>query len=162
MKKYSILAALIILVVIIINYDQETTPVVQYKVVKVLDGDSVMIADKDSHRVVELAYIDTPELDQQFGIEAKKWLLEQITGNNSFVEIRAVANSTKVVLLADGVNLNRTLVVLGYAWLDSETKQLPQTYLQDFKRVQDNKIMLWSLPEYQRIPPWIWREDSLL
>lgn len=162
MKKYLVLVLLILLTLIALNYGQEAPAVEQSKVVKVIDGDSIIIVDNDNNRVVELAYIDAPELDQRFGIDAKNWLVQQIKDNNSIVEIRAVENSDKVIVVADSVNLNRSLVALGYAWLDSENKQLPQNYVQDLKRVQASKKMLWSLPEYQRIPPWIWREDSLL
>ncbi|WP_157726618.1 thermonuclease family protein [Thalassotalea crassostreae] len=140
---------------------QDLTTVPEFNVIEVIDGDTLLISAKPKDRIVELAYIDAPELDQPFGLDAKNWLLEQIEDNDSKVELRFVQKSDKALVLAKSVNLNRSLVVLGYVWLDVDKKTTDVKYAQDFKRVQKAKKGLWSLPDYKRIPPWIWREDSL-
>lgn len=162
MKKLLLIAAVIAVALISFLNGNNADVITQFKVVKVIDGDSLIISVNGQHKAIELAYIDTPELDQAYGLEAKAWLQQQINDADLLIEIKPVLGSYKIIAVADKINLNRSLVTIGYAWLDREDKKIPNHYVSDFNRVQAMQKHIWSLPEYKRIEPWIWREDSLL
>jgi endonuclease YncB( thermonuclease family) len=89
------------------------------KVVRIRDGDSLVILAGGTPVEVRLHGVDAPEQGQAYGRRAKSF-----TGNLSFgrqVELEprgkdAYGRTLAAVILPDGRSLNRELVAAGLAW----------------------------------------------
>ena len=126
---------------------------------RVVDGDTIVfqgIGTKTQR--VRLADIDTPELDQPWGEEAKAAL--KVWAESRRAEIRIVDTDRYGRLVAtlwiDGKNINRRLVAEGHAWVY-------RRYLRDRALLsleasaKASGLGLWSNEE--AIEPRIWRQQ---
>ncbi len=89
------------------------------RVVRVLDGDSLLVEAGASRIEVRLHGIDCPERTQPYSARARRLTRELAHGR----EVRLVTHGTDAygrtlaeVLLPDGRSLNRELVRAGFAW----------------------------------------------
>ena len=127
---------------------------------RVVDGDTIvfLITGAKTQRV-RLADIDTPELDQPWGLEAKAAL--KVWAENRRAEIRIVDTDRYGRLVAtlwvDGENINRKLVAEGHAWVY-------RRYLRDraLLRLEASAkaggIGLWSGKD--AVEPRVWRRQK--
>ena len=126
---------------------------------RVVDGDTIVFQRVVAKTLrVRLADIDTPELDQPWGIEAKAALKDW--AENRRAEIRIVDTDRYGRLVAtlwvDGENINRKLVAEGHAWVY-------RSYLRDRAlpgleaSAKASGLGLWSNEE--AIEPRIWRQQ---
>jgi len=88
-------------------------------VVRVKDGDTIVVADDNKQIDIRLEGIDCPESGQAFGQKAKQATSQLVFGKTVTIQPtgtdkygRTLAN----VLLPDGRSLNEELVRQGYAW----------------------------------------------
>lgn len=127
------------------------------KVVRVRDGDSIVVRRGGVGVEVRLDGIDCPELDQAFGRKAKSF-----TSGLAFGKPVRLAGKGKdrydrdlaEVFLPDGRSLNRELVAAGLAWwyrkysTDRTLEALEQT-------ARKSRRGLWA--DLNPVPPWDFR-----
>lgn len=129
-------------------------------VVRVKDGDSVIVRRMPQKRLVEirLAGIDAPELAQPWGIQSRTALRRMIDGKTVRVEVTDTDRYNRRVarLYVGRTYVNAELVRAGHAWAFSR-------YLNDDKvrqaqiEARKAKRGLWTLKPADRLPPPTWR-----
>lgn len=150
------------------NFAHRTVPISQVvsgKVVRVIDGDTIVILDSTNgqHRV-RLVGIDAPEKKQAFSEEAKKLLSDIVFGKVVEVEFTARDAYGRILgKVATEANrwVNISLVTTGLAWRyreqsggvsDKEWKFLGNGE----SGARQLRLNIWSVPN--PIPPWEWRK----
>ena len=133
-----------------------TSSAFQAKVTAVTDGDTVKIEYENKIIKVRLAGIDTPELKQEFGLEAKKALEERVL--NKKVYIDGDKKDRYGRLIADikiGSRwINKELIGEGYAWhykQYSKNQELTESESNAKKEAKG----LWI--SHNPVPPWSYR-----
>jgi len=125
--------------------------------VRVRDGDSIVVMRGGVGTEVRLDGIDCPELAQAFGRKAKRFTSDLAFGKT----VRLVGKGKDrydrelaEVFLPDGRSLNRELVAVGFAWwyrrysTDRSLETLEQ-------RARKERRGLWADPN--PVPPWDFR-----
>lgn len=130
-----------------------------FKVVKVIDGDTIQININGKIEAVRLIGVDSPEtVDprksvQCFGLEASNKAKEILTGKNVFLESDITQGERdkysrllRYVFLDDGRNFNLLMISEGFA--HEYTYAIPYKYQVEFKEAQRqasiNKKGLWA------------------
>jgi micrococcal nuclease len=132
------------------------------KVVKIKDGDTIVVLTKDNQMVtVRLAEIDCPEKSQAYGQAAKQFTANlcfgkgvKLQGNEHDRYGRTIA----LVILGDGTNVNYELVKNGYAWQYSQYSKNNPELAGYQKQAQTQKLGLWQ--DANPTPPWEFRRDK--
>ena len=118
------------------------------KVVKVKDGDTVVVLDETKNVVtIRLAGVDAPEKKQDFGTVAKQFVSDQVFGKEvTFQEISKDRYGRTVAwVFYENKNLSEELLKSGLAW--HYIKYDNSEYLQELEdKARRNEIGLWSLP----------------
>lgn len=123
------------------------------KVVGVSDGDTLTCLTKDKVRMeVRLAQIDAPEKNQAFGQSAKKALSKYVFGKSVKLRLSGKDNYKRDLaeVFVDDKNINKEMVVDGYAWAYREYMKDPE-YAQLEESAKIGAKGLWSQPN--PIPP---------
>lgn len=130
-----------------------------YDVVKVIDGDTIVVKIEDKEETIRLIGIDSPEtVDPQksvecFSKEASAKAKELIEGKKITLEIDPTQGNKdkynrllRYVFLDDGTFINKKLIEDGYAF--EYTYEKPYKYQSEFKEAQKkaeiNKNGLWA------------------
>jgi micrococcal nuclease len=131
------------------------------RVVRVVDGDTLVIEAPGHVEKVRLFGIDCPE-SRQAGGEHSSWFTDNLVRSRTVTVIehdtdrygRIVAE----IALPDGRDLSRELVKYGQAWWyakydpeDSEMQNLEAS-------ARDRRIGLWE--DSNPLPPWEWRKAA--
>jgi endonuclease YncB( thermonuclease family) len=126
------------------------------KVVRVIDGDTLMLLVGKARRKIRLAGIDAPEEKQPFGAEAKKALSKKLFGKTVQVRVTSKDRDRTVlgVVRLEGQCVNVDLVRGGYAWHDVDANN-SRTLAKVEKQARAKKQGLWA--ETDPMPPWEWR-----
>jgi endonuclease YncB( thermonuclease family) len=128
----------------------------QASVVEVKDGDTIIVVRNKTRLTVMLPGIEAPELDQPFGLDAKKLTTRLVKGRIVTIETFAATNPLVGSVRFDK---NRTLamelIMAGLAWTKSMDKFSPFSQAQE--EAKRAKLGLWSDEEMEPIPPWEWR-----
>lgn len=145
----------------------------QFRVVRVVDGDTLIIDARDEKNgqgqtTIRLWGVDTPETVkpntpvQHFGKQASQYSKHALEGQMVKLELEQDTRDKygrllAFVILPDGTMHNRNLVSLGYAYADP---RFNHKYKREFQQLQDHarkqKLGLWKditeadLPEYLR------------
>ncbi len=132
------------------------------RVVGISDGDTIRVLLGSNQQMrVRAADIDAPERRAPWGAKAKQAMAELVFRRVVDIEVVDTDRYGRKVgtIFVDGLNVNEELVESGNAWV--YTKYLRNRNLisveQDARR---NKRGLWSLPEREQVPPWIWRRNQ--
>jgi micrococcal nuclease len=131
------------------------------KVVSVIDGNTVSVAQNGTKERVILYGIDCPELGQQFGQEAKQFTDDKCFGKVVTLDDRgkdAHGRTIAVIQLPDGTNLNQELVRQGLAWWSDKFAPNDQEIKQLFVAAKNSHKGLWSEPN--PIAPWTFRNGE--
>ncbi|MDI6732541.1 MAG: thermonuclease family protein [Planctomycetota bacterium] len=133
-----------------------------YKIIRVVDGDTILLLMDNKEVKVRLKGIDTPETVhpdkpvEKWGKEASKFLTNLLKGEEVYIEYdkekpeldkyeRLLAYLYRV---PDGLFVNLEIVRQGYGEV---YRAFPFKYMEIFntyeKRARDNKKGLWSPPE---------------
>jgi len=129
--------------------------------VRVIDGDTVVVKIQGADLRVRLSGIDAPEHDQPFGDVARSELAGLI-GEQECVLVydegdvygRLVAH-----LWIGDAYVNAEMVRRGMVWFDSASA--PDNLLEMYEEeARDAKRGLWALPLEERVAPWDWRKDQ--
>lgn len=130
-----------------------------YKVVSILDGDTIEILDKDKNITrVRLSAIDCPEKVQAFGTKAKEKTAELCFGKMVTIEVMGhdkYGRTLAFIILPDGRILNNELVKLGYAWHYKRYSN-DENLAQLESKARKEKVGLWIDEHYQA--PWEFRK----
>lgn len=132
------------------------------KVIAVIDGNTFQVRDQDKRvRKILLTGIDCPELDQEYGPEAKKFLEKMILhkevtiydkGKDQFgnplveVKIKGVKDP-RIELLKEGL-----------AWPDEKNTRTELEYLRESAQLRGKGLWKQNNPT----PPWVHRRDQAL
>ena len=133
------------------------------RVLRVLDGDSLILDVRGSQYRVELAGVDAPELNQPWGRTARDWLGQALTGR--FVVARWSDPSPdgyiRGRLLFKNHDPGSLLLQQGLAWCAPQpnTKTFPVSpeYLDAQSHARAARRGLWS--DASPVPPWEWRKQ---
>ncbi len=128
------------------------------RVIKVTDGDTLILLVDKTRYEVKLAGIDAPEEGQPYGEEAKQALSVKVFGKTIKVlpQGKDYQKRTLGVVYLDGC-INAQLVKEGWAWhyvLFSNSKVLAKAE----QEARKAKAGLWAGPK--AIPPWEWRRTQ--
>jgi endonuclease YncB( thermonuclease family) len=126
------------------------------KVVRVVDGDSLIVLVGRERIRVRLKEIDAPELKQPFGKESQQALSALCA--NTFAHVAWAEKDRNGRTLGrvwcGGVDANAEQVRQGMAWVFDRYVKDRQLYsLQDAAR--SARLGLWS--DVRPVPPWEWR-----
>ena len=123
------------------------------KVVGVHDGDTLALRTEDETLKVRLSGIDTPELGQPFGNNAKQALSSMVFGRSVTISSTGkdrYGRSLGIVFLGNG-NVNAQMIRMGMAWHYKQySDSVPMQQFENYARA--NRIGLWSDPN--PIAPW--------
>ena len=130
------------------------------RVVRVRDGDSIVVLRGGIGVEVRLDGVDCPELAQAFGRRAKSLTSDLVFGKS----VRLVGKGRDrydrelaEVLLPDGRSLNRELVAAGFAWW--YRKYSTDRSLETLERTaRTERRGLWAVPN--PVPPWEFRASN--
>jgi len=151
----------VILVVLLLSGSAMSSEL-QGRVVSIADGDTFTLLTADKQQIrIRLAEIDTPESGQPYGNRAKQALSQLVFRKDVRVEIQDIDRYGRTVgrPYVGNVDVCADLVENGFAW--AYRQYLKDPMLLELEQVaQDSKRGLWSLPEYERIPPWDWRQGK--
>ena len=120
------------------------------RVVKVYDGDTITLLDKDmqQHRI-RFYGIDAPEKSQSFGKRSQENLANMIAGKMVNVDVQAedrYGRSVGIVYL-DDVDINKRQVADGYAW--AYMQYGGEIYKNDELRAREKKLGMWTDPNIE-------------
>lgn len=169
--KVAVLALAVLLLVLVVAmpaFAFKPYPATTGKVMKVKDGDTVVVAPEDGGQfyTCRLYGIDAPETDhgrkpgQPFGEESSKELKKLILGQ--IVEVVRTGQKTYkrevCIISKDGVDVNLEMVKRGYAW--AYTHYLKRPYASEYINAENEarakKLGLWK--DNNPTPPWEFRK----
>lgn len=132
------------------------------RVTGIADGDTFSCLDAlGEHVRVKLAEIDTPELRQPYGSQARQALASHIFSKTVTLTVKGRDDRGRTlarVKVGDS-DINSELVRTGNAWanrgyLDDRTLLNLEAVARELGRG------LWSLPKADQQPPWEWRQQQ--
>lgn len=121
------------------------------------DGDTCKMMVKNKKVSVRFSGIDTPELKQKFGKQARDYTKSLIVGKTVELECngKSFKRSTCTVLL-DGQDIGIEIVKNGWAW--DSPKYSKGKYKQAEATARQQKLGMWSDPE--NTSPYCFRHPS--
>lgn len=133
------------------------------QVVRIVDGDTVVLDVQGTRHRVRLAGIDAPERNQPWGDAATRELRRQVAGQEVIVEWSKRDRWKRLigVIRLDGEDVNLHLVDRGLAWhykryADEQDPGARSAYAAAQEAAERARRGLWSDPE--PVPPWDWRK----
>lgn len=139
---------------------QPAQPLQRGKVVRVFDGDSVVVRTADADVEVRLADIDAPEKGQPYADNSRKALIALVQGREvtfEVLDIDTYGRSVSRVRRTSGeLDINSDLVRRGHAWVYRRYVR-DQSLLALEESARARRAGLWALPEELRIAPWNYR-----
>ena len=128
------------------------------KVVKIIDGDSLSLLDKDRRQhTIRLYGIDTPEWDQPHGRAAKAALAKRVDGRKVgvvIVEEDSFGRTVGTVYLEEE-NINQAMVAAGHAWWFTRYAPYERHLEEAEQSAREQGLGLWAQSE--PVAPWHWR-----
>ena len=132
----------------------------EIKIVRVIDGDTVLAESRGTEIKIRLSEIDAPEMNQPYGTNSKKCLSELIRESSSLkFKSDGQDNYGRSLgwLVADGKNLNYEMIKQGCAWVYDRYVINKTIYsFQNGARLKN--IGLWN--QNNPVAPWIWRRNN--
>tara|TARA_B100000963_G_C22534476_1_gene629104 strand:+ start:81 stop:596 length:516 start_codon:yes stop_codon:yes gene_type:complete len=155
LKKILIALNFLILLCVLLPADAKES--LKGNVVKIIDGDTLDVNIDSNIIRIRLADIDTPERNQPWGLEAKKFLTTKILKKE--VQI-LITNKDRYgrqigIIFLENTNINELMVLKGHAWAYRK-------YLRNKNLIRiENKARKASIGLWRKgdaIPPWDWRK----
>jgi len=140
---------------------QPVQPNADGKVVKVADGDTFTLLDKNNKQIrVRLHGIDAPERGQDFGNVAREKLSELVFGKEVIIEKKDTdryGRMIAIVYVNDTISVNERMLQEGLAWHYKEYDN-NEAWAELEKQAKREKRGLWRQPK--AIAPWQWRKEQ--
>ena len=132
------------------------------KVIAVTDGNTIEVSTSDNEVLkILLADIDSPELGQEFGDEAKKFLEKEVLKKNVVVQLQGKdrhGNHLAIVLINGKADPRVELLKRGLAWTSEKN---PPEELEAYRLEAKSKGKgLWS--QEKPVPPWTYRREQTM
>jgi len=130
-------------------------------VTEVVDGDTLRAQYEGKSVTVHLLGIDSPEMTQPFGNEAKRFMTDLAGGKQVTIDLRPVPENgiySGVATLSDGTVLNREIVAAGLAWVREEDGKTDRELAGLAAKAIAGKKGLWADPV--PLAPWDFRRDA--
>ena len=131
------------------------------QVVRVSDGDTITVQAADSVEPVRvrLAQIDAPEKKQPYGPEAKAALTALLSGHSVTVDYEKKDRYGRIIgqVTADGVDVNRTLVETGMAWV---YRDYPHTVAYEHAEAGAREAHRGLWVDSYPTAPWVYRRTK--
>jgi len=126
------------------------------KIKRVVDGDTVHVFSKGEVLKVRLVEIDTPEMDQPHGEEAKEYLENLLKDGYINLDISGTDIYKRKLgrVYWKEKDINRIMVKSGHAWVYDQYVT-DQTFYEDQNYARSRKLGLWNSND--PIQPWEWR-----
>jgi len=126
---------------------------------RVKDGDSLVVRVQGVEMDFRLADVDAPEIDQPYGQQAKRELASLAAGKQLVLKpIDTDRYGRTIAHVWNGdTYLNEQMVKRGAAWFYAEFAHGPTLYGVE-QEARKAKLGLWALPLKDRVEPWVWRE----
>ena len=136
--------------------------VLEAKVLAVVDGNTLEVKSADGEvYTVMLKGVDSPELQQEFGDEARVFLEKLVLKKNVKIALEGKdrwGNRLAVVWMKGVVDLRVELLKAGLAWT-AERNPLPE--LENVrKEAQEKEKGIWASDE--PTPPWVFRRQQTM
>jgi endonuclease YncB( thermonuclease family) len=132
------------------------------RVVGISDGDTLILWVDGRERLgIRLAGIDAPELDQPYGLEARRALVSLARDRTARVEVVDRDDYGRLIgtMRIGGRNVSAALVEQGAAWVYRRYNHDPQLPVLE-AQAQAARRGLWGLSAWQCMPPWEWRRQD--
>jgi len=132
------------------------------KVITVIDGNTIelMTSENESYKIM-LFGIDSPELGQEFGEKAKKFLEKMVLDKSVKVTIQGKdrwGNRLGIILIEGKVDPRFELLEAGLAWT---AERDPIQELETIReKARDKGKGLWK--EQDPTPPWTYRRQQTM
>jgi len=135
---------------------------VEGQVIGIVDGDTFMLLTPDKQQVnVRVAEIDAPERGQPYATRSRQQLADLIFQKEVTVQVQVVDRYNRPVgrPLVGDTDVTVEMIRSGAAWVYRSYSDDVELY--ELERAAKAKLRgLWSLPEYQRVPPWEYRNGE--
>jgi endonuclease YncB( thermonuclease family) len=128
-------------------------------VVRVRDGDSLVVFVGGTDLEVRLDSVDAPELQQAFGWRAKRCTADLVFGKQVRLDVKGQDKYDRKlaeVFLPDGRSLNRELVSAGCAWWFRRYSADADLAARE-QQARADRRGLWA--DADPVPPWDFREE---
>jgi endonuclease YncB( thermonuclease family) len=134
--------------------------VITGKVTAVLDGNTILVEESKSLSIrIKLVGIDSPELGQEFGNEAKKYLERIALAKDVVAELKGKdrhGNHLAVVRINGKLDAGIELLKAGLAWTSEKN---PDGGLEGYRTwAQRKEKGLWK--QTNPVPPWTYRRQQ--
>ena len=128
----------------------------------VVDGNTIEVLTSDKRNFRVLLYgIDSPELGQRFGIDAKKYVEAKVLNKQVSIDIKgkdSFGNFLGVVTVENGVDIGVELLKEGLAWTAEKDAIID---LEPYRTWAQRKGRgLWQ--EENPVPPWTYRRQEAM
>lgn len=160
MQKYRV-GMIVLLALLFIVSSTNAKEIQGAKVIKIIDGDSIVVSAGTQNIEIRLWGIDTPEYRQPFSKAAKKVtkrLLQDQTVDLLVKDIDKYGRVVAMVTMGNGQNVNGLLVKRGYAWVHIYYCKEPvcDKWRDYQKAARKKKLGFWREPA--PVAPWIWKK----
>lgn len=127
-------------------------------VVRVIDGDTLIVSADGRTHTVRLHGIDAPERGQPWGRQARSALAHKVRGRVVAVDVLDVDRYDRLVgLVRVGEHdVNKEMVQEGHAWVYRQYTWDVSLYL-DEMNARSQKAGLWARND--PVAPWDWRQE---
>lgn len=116
-------------------------------VINVIDGDSVVVKISGEQFQADLIFVDAPEIDDQYGREAKQYVAERTKGKKLTIKDHGKFfknNHLVEIFLPTGTSINRLLIENGYARYYTSIKSSDKLIRLE-EEAKSKKIGIWGL-----------------
>ena len=132
------------------------------KVISVPDGNTIEVFANDNESYMIMLYgIDSPELSQEYGAKAQKFLQKIILNKKVTIKIQGKdrwGNRLGVILIDGKIDPRLELLEAGLAWT---AERNPLEELESVKeKAREQGKGLWK--EKDPTPPWIYRREQTM
>ena len=140
-----------------------------FKVIKVYDGDTILVEGEDLELKIRLAGIDSPETGtrghkgQPYSREAKEKLAKLVEGRTVSLKSHGIGGFNRVLaeVFSGSVNVNLEMIKAGLAEVyrggKSGTLDIG-TYLREEKKAREAGMGMWALGSHYQSPK-TWRKE---
>lgn len=130
-------------------------------VVKVIDGDSLMVQSGGEKVEIRLYGVDAPEYRQPYGKDAAVFV-QEMAGQGTEVKIypkgKDIHGRELARVFVGKKELNLEIIRAGLAWWYARYAPLMTNYFDAQKEAKENRRGFWT--EADPTPPWVWRKKN--
>jgi endonuclease YncB( thermonuclease family) len=132
------------------------------RVVGITDGDTFTLLTSDNEQLkIRVAEIDAPERGQPYGNRSRQVLSRLIFKKEVHLDIQVIDRYGRIVgrPMVGKQDMSAEMIKVGAAWV-YRTYSDDEALYELERSAKAAKLGIWSLPEYERVPPWEWRRGG--